>query len=106
MAKLSKRTQALRGKVDRAKAYPVSEALTMAKAGATAKFDETVEIHVRLGIDVKKTDQHVRGATLLPHGTGKNLARPGCRWRVARHGARQGAAAGHGCAIMMSAKRR
>ena len=73
MAKLSKRTQALRGKVDRAKAYPVGEALTMAKAGATAKFDESIDVAVNLGIDAKKSDQVVRGSVVLPAGTGKKV---------------------------------
>ena len=73
MAKLSKRTQALRGKVDRTKAYPVGEALTMAKTGATAKFDESIDVAVNLGIDAKKSDQVVRGSVVLPAGTGKNV---------------------------------
>ena len=73
MAKLSKRTQALRSKVDRAKAYPVGEALTMAKAGATAKFDESIDVAVNLGIDAKKSDQVVRGSVVLPAGTGKKV---------------------------------
>jgi len=73
MAKLSKRTQALRGKVDRTKVYPVAEALTMAKAGATAKFDESIDVAVNLGIDAKKSDQVVRGSVVLPAGTGKKV---------------------------------
>jgi large subunit ribosomal protein L1 len=73
MAKLSKRTQALRSKVDRAKAYPVADALTMAKAGATAKFDESIDVAVNLGIDAKKSDQVVRGSVVLPAGTGKKV---------------------------------
>ncbi len=73
MAKLSKRTQALRSKVDRAKAYPIADALTMAKAGATAKFDESIDVAVNLGIDAKKSDQVVRGSVVLPAGTGKKV---------------------------------
>ncbi|HUY03962.1 MAG TPA: 50S ribosomal protein L1 [Rhodocyclaceae bacterium] len=73
MAKLSKRTQALRGKVDRTKTYPVAEALNMAKAGATAKFDESIDVAVNLGIDAKKSDQVVRGSVVLPAGTGKKV---------------------------------
>lgn len=73
MAKLSKRTQALRKKVDRSKVYPVSEALNLAKAGATAKFDESIDVAVNLGIDAKKSDQVVRGSVVLPAGTGKKV---------------------------------
>ena len=73
MAKLSKRTQALRKNVDRSKAYPVSEALTLAKNGANAKFDESIDVAVNLGIDAKKSDQVVRGSVVLPAGTGKKV---------------------------------
>ena len=73
MAKLSKRTQALRAKVDRTKAYPIAEALTLAKEGATAKFDESIDVAVNLGIDAKKSDQVVRGSVVLPAGTGKKV---------------------------------
>ena len=73
MAKLSKRTQALRGRVDRTRAYPVAEALTMAKVGATAKFDESIDVAVNLGVDAKKSDQVVRGSVVLPAGTGKKV---------------------------------
>jgi large subunit ribosomal protein L1 len=71
MAKLSKRMQALLGKVDREKAYPVTDALGLVKETATAKFDESVDVVVNLGIDARKSDQLVRGALVLPHGTGK-----------------------------------
>jgi large subunit ribosomal protein L1 len=71
MAKISKRVQALRSKVDRDKAYPVAEALALVKETATAKFDESVDAVVNLGIDARKSDQLVRGALVLPHGTGK-----------------------------------
>ena len=62
MAKLSKRVQALRAKVDRNKNYPLTEALALVKESATAKFDESVDIAVNLGVDAKKSDQLLRGA--------------------------------------------
>jgi large subunit ribosomal protein L1 len=71
MAKVSKRMQALMGKVDREKAYPIADALGLVKETATAKFDEAVDVVVNLGIDARKSDQLVRGALVLPHGTGK-----------------------------------
>jgi large subunit ribosomal protein L1 len=71
MAKISKRMQALVGKVDRNKAYPLTDALTLVKETATAKFDESVDAVINLGIDARKSDQLVRGALVLPHGTGK-----------------------------------
>jgi len=69
---MGKRLAELEKKIDRSKYYNLKQACELVKQSATAKFDETVELHVRLGIDAKKTDQHVRGATLLPHGTGKS----------------------------------
>lgn len=71
MANVSKRIEALRAKVDRNKVYPVVEALTLVKETATAKFDESVDAVINLGIDARKSDQLVRGALVLPHGTGK-----------------------------------
>jgi large subunit ribosomal protein L1 len=71
MAKLSKRMQVLVGKVDRTKAYPLPDALTLVKETATARFDESVDVVVNLGIDARKSDQLVRGALVLPNGTGK-----------------------------------
>lgn len=71
MAKISKRMQALVGKVDRNKAYPLTDALTLVKETATAKFDESVDAVINLGVDARKSDQLVRGALVLPHGTGK-----------------------------------
>jgi large subunit ribosomal protein L1 len=71
MAKISKRTQALQAKVDRNKVYPVTEALTLAKETATAKFDESIDAVINLGIDARKSDQLIRGALVLPSGTGK-----------------------------------
>ncbi len=59
--------------VDRSKLYDTAEALEIAVKGATAKFDETVELHVRLGVDSRHADQQVRGAVVLPNGTGKNV---------------------------------
>lgn len=71
MAKLSKRTQAARAAVDRNKLYPLADALALVKQNATAKFDESIDVAVNLGIDAKKSDQLVRGSVVLPAGTGK-----------------------------------
>lgn len=71
MAKISKRMQALLAKVDRNKAYPLTDALGLVKETASAKFDESVDAVVNLGIDARKSDQLVRGALVLPYGTGK-----------------------------------
>src|SRR5512134_1596935 len=71
MTKLSKRTQAIRAKLDTQKVYPVGDALALVKQCATAKFDESVDVAVLLGIDAKKSDQTVRGSVVLPAGTGK-----------------------------------
>ena len=71
--RLSKRMKTVRSKVDRAKAYPVEEALKLVKDTATAKFDEAVDIAVNLGIDAKKSDQTVRGSVVLPAGIGKKV---------------------------------
>ena len=71
--KLSKRMKVVRAKVDRSKAYPVDEALKLVKETAAAKFDESVDIAVNLGVDPKKSDQTVRGSVVLPAGTGKNV---------------------------------
>ncbi len=70
---LSKRIRAVRGKVDRSKAYPVDDALKLVKDTATAKFDESVDVAVNLGVDAKKSDQTVRGSVVMPSGTGKNV---------------------------------
>ena len=71
--KISKRYKALREKVAFGKAYAIDEALKLVKDGAKAKFPESVDVAIRLGIDAKKSDQGVRGSTLLPHGTGKTV---------------------------------
>ena len=73
MAKLSKRVRAFKEKVEPGKAYPLAEAVSMLKEFSTVKFNETVELAVNLGIDARKSDQAVRGATTLPHGTGSDV---------------------------------
>jgi large subunit ribosomal protein L1 len=69
----SKRYQALRGKVDRAMTYAAQDALKLVKESATAKFDESIDVSINLGIDAKKSDQSVRGSIVLPQGTGKSV---------------------------------
>jgi large subunit ribosomal protein L1 len=69
----SKRYGAMRAKVNRDKNYPALEALKMVKEGATAKFNESVDVSINLGIDAKKSDQTVRGSVVLPQGTGKTV---------------------------------
>lgn len=73
MAKLSKRVKAFRERVDANKSYPLDEAIAILKETATAKFNESVEVAVNLGVDARKSDQGVRGATTLPHGTGSEV---------------------------------
>jgi large subunit ribosomal protein L1 len=73
MAKLSKRAAAIAAKIDRTKMYPVADALALVKDTATAKFDESIDVAVQLGIDPKKSDQLVRGSVVLPAGTGKTM---------------------------------
>ena len=73
MAKMTKRAKALEGKVDGNKFYPVVDALTLAKATATAKFNESIDVAINLGIDAKKSDQTVRGSVVMPSGTGKTV---------------------------------
>jgi large subunit ribosomal protein L1 len=71
MAKLTKKQKALEGKVDSTKLYAIGDALSIVKEAATAKFDESIDVAVQLGIDAKKSDQVVRGAVVMPNGTGK-----------------------------------
>jgi large subunit ribosomal protein L1 len=71
--KMTKRLKAIAAKVDRDKVYPVNEALTLIKEVATAKFNESIDVAVQLGIDGKKSDQVVRGSVVLPSGTGKTV---------------------------------
>jgi len=71
MAKLTKKQKAFEGKVDSNKLYPLADALTLVKDCANAKFDESIDVAVQLGVDAKKSDQVVRGAVVLPNGTGK-----------------------------------
>ncbi len=73
MARSSKRYKAIAVKADRTKIYQIDEALNLVKGAATAKFDESIDVAVNLGIDAKKSDQAVRGAVVLPAGTGKTV---------------------------------
>jgi large subunit ribosomal protein L1 len=73
MAKLSKRAAAIQEKIDRNKLYAINEALALVKETATAKFNESIDVAVQLGIDPKKSDQLVRGSVVLPAGTGKSV---------------------------------
>ena len=73
MPHISKRRKIIAGKVDHAKAYAVMDAMKLIKETATAKFDEAVDVAVNLGIDTSKSDQTVRGAVVLPAGTGKKV---------------------------------
>ncbi|MGF1789222.1 50S ribosomal protein L1 [Photobacterium profundum] len=73
MAKITKRMRVIRDKVDATKSYDINEAVALLKELATAKFVESVDVAVNLGIDARKSDQNVRGATVLPHGTGREI---------------------------------
>ena len=73
MAKPGKRTRAIIESVDADKAYTITEAVALVKSNAKAKFDETVEIAIGLGVDPRHADQMVRGVVSLPHGTGKSM---------------------------------
>ncbi|MFN3630563.1 MAG: 50S ribosomal protein L1 [Casimicrobiaceae bacterium] len=73
MPKLTKRQKALAAKVQSDKLYPVTEALALAKECATAKFDESIDVAVNLGIDAKRSDQTIRGSLVMPAGTGKKV---------------------------------
>ncbi len=73
MAKLSKKAKIIRGKVDKTKQYSITEAVQLLKELGTAKFNEAIDVSVNLGVDPRKSDQNVRGATVLPNGTGKTV---------------------------------
>ncbi|MEW6678988.1 MAG: 50S ribosomal protein L1 [Pseudomonadota bacterium] len=73
MAKISKRLKALRGNIERTKNYPVDEALALVKGAATAKFNESIDASINLGVDPRKSDQVVRGSVVLPRGIGKTV---------------------------------
>ena len=73
MAKLSKRMKVIRDKVDATKEYEINEAVALLQELATAKFNESVDVSVNLGVDSRRSDQNVRGATVLPHGTGREV---------------------------------
>jgi large subunit ribosomal protein L1 len=73
MAKLSKRQKAIREKVDKTRLYPAEEAFALLKELATAKFSESIDVAVNLGVDPRKSDQVVRGSTVMPNGTGKTV---------------------------------
>ncbi len=73
MAKLSKKAQLVKSKVDRSKQYTITEAVEILKELGTAKFNEAIDVSVNLGVDPRKSDQNVRGATVLPNGTGKTV---------------------------------
>ena len=73
MAHISKRYKALMPKVDRTKLYPLADAMKIVKENATAKFNESIDVAINLGIDAKKSDQTVRGSVVLPAGTGKTV---------------------------------
>jgi large subunit ribosomal protein L1 len=73
MAKLSKRAKALKEKVNRTALHPLGDALALVKECAIAKFDESIDVAVQLGIDAKKSDQVVRGSVVMPSGTGKTV---------------------------------
>jgi len=73
MAKIAKRLQKIRQGVDKNKLYPIDEAVALVRERAVAKFDETVEVSMNLGVDPRHADQMVRGVVNLPHGTGRNV---------------------------------
>jgi large subunit ribosomal protein L1 len=74
MAHIAKRTKEMRGKIDPTKNYPLADAIKMVKEGATAKFNESIDVAINLGVDAKKSDQLVRGSIVLPQGTVRRCA--------------------------------
>ena len=72
MAKLTKKRKVANAKVDQDKLYLLDEAMSLVKEVNTAKFDASVDLHIRLGVDPRKADQAIRGTVTLPHGTGKS----------------------------------
>ena len=73
MAKLTKRQKAIREKIEAGKLYAIDEAVSLLKEVSAVKFPETIDVAINLGVDARKSDQVVRGATTLPHGTGKTV---------------------------------
>jgi large subunit ribosomal protein L1 len=73
MAKISKRSKAVNAKIEAGKSYPIEDALKLLKDNSKVKFVESIDVAVRLGVDAKKSDQQVRGSTVLPAGTGKSV---------------------------------
>ncbi|MES9848255.1 MAG: 50S ribosomal protein L1, partial [Candidatus Thiodiazotropha sp.] len=73
MAKMTKRAKAIREKLETGKLYPAEEAFSLLNELSTVKFSESVDVSVNLGVDARKSDQVVRGASVLPHGTGKTV---------------------------------
>ncbi len=73
MPQVTKRVVAAREKVDKLKEYSTDEALTLVKETATAKFNETVEVHLRTGLDGRHADQQIRGSVVMPHGLGRTM---------------------------------
>ena len=95
MAKLTKRAKALQGKVEAGKLYAAADAFAIVRECATAKFDESVDVAIQLGIDPRKSDQAVRGAVVMPEGTGKTV-----RVAVFTQGAKQEEARAAGADIV------
>lgn len=95
MAKLTKRAKALQGKIEAGKLYAAADAFALVRECATAKFDESVDVAIQLGIDSRKSDQAVRGAVVMPEGTGKTV-----RVAVFTQGAKQEEARAAGADIV------
>ena len=91
MSKLSKRVAAIQAKIDRSKFYPITEALALVKETATAKFDESIDVAVQLGIDPKKSDQLVRGSVVLPDACSASRSRRSRRKASTRSSSPRGA---------------